>query len=80
MRNDLLELMTLERALLQSIDKPIYYVSIRYGDKYIISKEKYEKLNKSLTKLEKIESIIKCWNETEISNTTAIHLIKEVFE
>lgn len=52
------ELRNLQLALWESNDKPIYYISKIHGDKYIVPKKEYEKLNKENIEMKKVLEII----------------------
>ena len=53
------EILYLKQCIEQYNDKPIFYMSRIYGNKYIVSQEEYEKLNKENIKQKKILAVIK---------------------
>lgn len=55
------DLRNLQLALLESNDKPIYYISKIHGNKYIVPQKEYEKLNKENIEMKKVLEII--WNK-----------------
>ena len=53
------DLRNLQLALMESNDKPIFYISRSFGNKYIVPQEEFEKLTKENVEYKRVLEIIK---------------------